>query len=245
MKVIINLLVTFLLMVSCNTQQDDKKELTIAVASSAQMAMHEIALAFEKKYKTKVKVITGSSGRLVTQIVNGAPFDIFISANKAYANYLFDKKRSLDKPIIIGSGALIVWSLDSNSSLKDLETGLDKIAVASPKHAPYGQQAIQFLKEKKLYEKLSSRLVYAENISQVNEYVSMQMVKYGFTSSLTLLNNSFDFKGRVFPLDTNQSIAQVVVALKNTKNDALKQLFISFIISKEGHNILIKNGYTF
>lgn len=234
---------TFLLF-SCNNSHSDDNVLILAVASSAQLAMHDIARSFEKEYNCKVSIINGASGRLVTQIINGAPFDLFVSANEQYANYLFHQKKTDAKPVIIGYGALVIFSNSPIKALSELEIGQSKIAIASPKHAPYGQQAVQFLQDKGLYVKLKPRLIFAENIAQVNEYIQLQTVQFGITSKISLPQKVIATNSSYYELDKKYALAQSVVAIKNKKSKKIKQAFISFLQSNKGQKILIKNGYS-
>src|SRR5436853_6674628 len=158
-------------------RQTAAQELTVAAASDLQFAMQEISARFEKQQGKTVKVVYGSSGNFFQQIQNGAPFDLFFSANLDYA-------KKLDSAGLIVPGSYyeyargkIVLLVSANSKL-DLNQGLkillnpavNKIAIADPSHAPYGQAAVAALKSESIYERVSSKLVTGENISQAASF---------------------------------------------------------------------------
>ena len=153
-------------------------EIRIAAAADLTYAIRDIAARFEKETGHKVDVIIGSSGNFYMQIHNGAPFDLFFSADIQYPQKLesagLAEKGSL---YLYAIGRIVLW-VPNNSKL-DISKGLSalldpsvhKIAIANPAHAPYGQAAVAALKSEKLYDKLSDKLVLGENISQAAQFV--------------------------------------------------------------------------
>ena len=131
-------------------------KLTIATAASAQFALKKLAINFSKKHNIKVDVILGSSGKLTTQIINGAPYDLFFSADMYYPKMLFNKGKTEKKPITYAYGAPVIWTMrkdiamDSLVQLKD--PSIKHLAIANPRNAPYGRKAIRYLKQKNVYE---------------------------------------------------------------------------------------------
>src|SRR5262249_40875647 len=153
-------------------------EIRVAAASDLQFALQDLATRFEKESGKKLTLIFGSSGNFFAQIQNGAPFDIFFSANLAYPKKL--EAAGLIEPgtyYEYATGKLVLWvpsrsQLDINSGLRSLTNpAVRKIAIANPQHAPYGQAAIAALRKENLYDKVSDKLVLGENISQTASFV--------------------------------------------------------------------------
>ena len=152
------------------------EELTVAVAANARYPFEGIKAVFEKQNGVTVKSVIGSSGKFVTQIENGAPFDVFLSADMEYPEALAKSGFTADIPKIYAYGTLILWTLADIDLSKGIavltENSVHKIAIASPDTAPYGRQAVNALKHYGLYEKVAEKLVYGESVTQVNQFIS-------------------------------------------------------------------------
>ena len=159
--------------------------MTIACAANMQFAMDSIAGLFEEEYDISCEVTYGSSGMLTTQIENGAPYDLFISANASYPEKLFELKEG-EKPIKYANGRLLfVYPKDRqflNVETALMDKSLIQIGVADDRTAPYGIAAMTFLKKLPDFNKLQSKLVIGESIGQVNQYLSTNAVDAAFTS---------------------------------------------------------------
>src|SRR5438552_8276965 len=155
------------------------QQITVAAAADLSAALSGIAAAYTKKTGQNVKLSFGASGNLTTQIENGAPFDIFFSADESYPAQLIEK-RMADKDSLYryAVGRLVLWvpndlpidveKLGINALLNPL---IKKIAIANPQHAPYGRAAEAALKKLGVYDQIASRLVLGENISQAAQFV--------------------------------------------------------------------------
>ena len=162
------------------------KDLTVAAAANLQVLMDELVTTFEKESGASVDVVIGSSGGLTAQIENGAPFDVFMSADMSYPQALFKKGLAAEEPKVYVYGLLVFWtskSLDLSRPLGDVlgDPLLKKIAVANPKTAPYGRQAVNVLKSLDIYLRVRPKLVYGENISQANQFILSGAADGGFT----------------------------------------------------------------
>ncbi len=151
-------------------------EITVAAAANVTYAMGELVKEFNKTNpETKVQVTLSSSGKLVSQIENGAPFDIFMSADMKFPQALFDKKLTSTAPVIYAQGALAMLSskeLDYSKGINVLnDSSITKIAIANPKTAPYGAAAVEAIKNAKIVG-AESKFVYAESISQAVTYAT-------------------------------------------------------------------------
>lgn len=246
MKTSLLLLLLALTASACSNSQED--QLTIAASANMQFAMVELEKAFELETATDIEVILGSSGKLTAQIIAGAPYDLFLSADMKYPEKLFDEGLSENEPIVYAYGKLVVWSsLDSaltNTQENNLRTM--KMAIANPKTAPYGQAAAQYLKSTGDWDKLSNRLVFGESISQVNQFMVSKAVKIGFTAKSSMYSEAFRNNGTwtEIPDIMYEPLAQAMVQLKvrpNLKNQA--KAFYNFILSATGQEILNNFGY--
>src|SRR5947207_15702313 len=153
-------------------------ELNIAAASDLSFVMKELAASYEKQSGTVVKVTLGSSGNFFTQIQNGAPFDLFVAADIEYPKKL--EAGGLGEPGTLyqyATGRIVLWvpaesKLDVNKGLALLtDASVRKIAIANPKHAPYGRAAVAAMTKQGIYEKVTDKLVFGENISQTAQFV--------------------------------------------------------------------------
>lgn len=232
----------------CKKTYNDTPILTIATAASAQFALREIAANFEKENKVKIEIILGSSGKLTTQILNGAPYDIFFSANMHYPNVLFKKEKTVSKPIIYGYGIPVLWSMKDNIIFDSTfiflaNSKVERFAIANPKNAPYGEMAIQYLKDKKVYSHIADKLVYGESISQVNEYILNQAADCGISAKSIVLSPKLKGKGTYKELNRRYWIEQGTVIINNDNVPELKQKFLKYIHSNKGTSLLKKYGY--
>ena len=146
--------------------------LRIAVAANAQFAIDSIAYQFTRETNTSIDIIVGSSGKLTAQIMEGAPYDVFISADLKYPQSLFEQGLLLEQPVVYARGKLILWSNDPNLSLEleNLDTNtINHLAIANPKLAPYGMAAMEALQYYQLEDALQAKLVFGESIAQTNQ----------------------------------------------------------------------------
>ncbi|MFN8348148.1 MAG: molybdate ABC transporter substrate-binding protein [Spirosomataceae bacterium] len=223
----------------------------VAVAANAQFAMEELKAVFEKQTGITVETVINSSGKITTQIQQGAPFDVFLSADMHYPEVLFKEGFTTEAPKIYGYGSLVVWGLGNVKVTKDLsfltQPSVRKIAVANPKLAPYGTAAQEALTYYHLSDKTRSKWVLGESISQVNQYILSQAVEVGFTSKSVVLDPSLKGKGNWAEVDskTYTPIAQGVVLLKkkNTAPSRQAQSFYDFLFSKRAQAIFRAFGY--
>jgi len=237
----------FLVLASCSAKKEVNK-ITVAAAASTQFAINEIARDFEKENDVKIEVITGSSGKLTTQILNGAPYDIFFSADMMYPQVLFEKNKCLSAPKIYGLGIPVLWSLDKELIFDEkgkflLNENIKKIAIGNPKNAPYGRMAVKFYKDYGIYDSISLKLVYGESISLVNEYILNKTATIGVSALSVILSPQVSDKGVYMVLGEQYRIKQGVVELNNNETSAIKTKFLAYVFSEKGKKIFKKYGY--
>lgn len=225
--------------------------LRIAVAANAQGVIQKLQADFKKQTGIGIEVIVGASGKLTAQIMNGAPYDIFLSADTEFPEKLYQEGFAIQKPKIYALGSLIVCGhvegdfKNWQKLLVDAQTV--KIAIANPKIAPYGKAAEQALKFYKLTDRVSSKLVFGESISQVNTYLQTAVVRIGFTTEAFLYEQKSKKQVKWARVDQKsyEQIAQSAVLLSYAKKGKLADAtrFYNYLYSAAARKIIAANGY--
>jgi molybdate transport system substrate-binding protein len=228
------------------------QEITVAAAADLQFAMQDVGARFQKETGKTVKLIYGSSGNFFQQIQNGAPFDMFFSANLDYPKKL--EASGLTEPgsfYPYARGKIVIWvstesKLDLNSGLKILlDPSVKKIAVANPQHAPYGQAAVAAMQNENIYEKVKDKFVLGENISQTASFVVSGSADVGIVALALALSPNMKDKGRYaeVPGDEYPPIEQACVILAASKNKEAARQFLSFVKTSAIANVLRSYGF--
>ena len=227
-------------------------QIRVAVAANVSYAIKDLVEAFNKKYPdTQVQVILGSSGKLTAQIKHGAPFGLFMSANMLYPDRLYKDKRAITKPVVYAQGALAILSKKRRDYCAQIhlleDKDIDKIAIGNSKTAPYGEAAKEALENAGIYDKIKSKLVFGESISQTVSYV-MTSADIGIISKSTLYAPQMsEYKEAIHWSEVDERlytpIKQGMVLLKHAKGNAEAKAFYDFILSSEAKEILQKYGY--
>ncbi len=227
-------------------------KITVAVAANMQYAIQALKAEFQKTDKTEIDVVLGASGKLTQQIMQSAPFDIFISADTSFPQKLSDNNFTAEPPKVYAQGLLVVWSAKPNVQPKAdlkllLNDDIKSIAIANSKTAPYGAAAEFILKKYNLYDKVSSKLVTGESITQTSQFIATQAADIGFTAKSIVISDEMKDKGKWVELNRNDypPIKQAAVLLKygqqNHAGEAKK--FYNFLYSKQAKEIYKKFGY--
>ncbi|MDX1830373.1 MAG: molybdate ABC transporter substrate-binding protein [Lutibacter sp.] len=238
----------FILATSCKTKE--QKIVTIATAANMQFAMDELVAKFYEETGIKCQTIISSSGKLTAQIKEGAPYDIFVSANMKYPNNLFQSGFTTSPPKIYAFGKLVLWTI--KDTLQPSLTLLNKkyiehIATANPKTAPYGIASIETLKNAHLYNEIESKLVYGQSIAQTNQFITSKVADIGFTSKSVVLSPKMKGNGKWIEIDSTlySPIKQGVVIIKNKKYKLKRATkFYNFLFSSKAKEILNNFGYS-
>ncbi len=228
------------------------KTINIAVAANVSYAMPTLQKEFAKQHPNiKTRIILGSSGKLTAQISNGAPYDIFLSANMKYPNALYKNKIAISKPIIYAHGTLAILSPNQRSfkhGIKLLQSKLVKrIAIANPKTAPYGQATFEALKKVNIIDDIKNKIIYGESISQTVSY-TMLVADVGIVAKSSLYSPKLiNIHENVHWVEVDKTlyspIKQGMVILKNAKDNSEVKAFYDFMLSQKGKNILKEFGY--
>ena len=239
----------FIILILCSCFGCNKTKhqgLIIATAANCEFAIKKIARAFEKETHISCDVVIGSSGKLSAQIHQGAPYDVFISADMNYPEYLFKQQLATSPPEIYAYGQLVLWTISKyDHPIEALQRGkYPKVAIPNPKTAPYGKATIETLTTLGILDTLKPTLVYAESISQANHFIGTKSVDAAFTAYATIKHNNAPSHGQwtLIPTEYHNPIAQGLVVLKGSKEKQAQQ-FKSFILSKKGQLILKEFGY--
>lgn len=222
----------------------------VAAAADLRFAMDEIVKEFKKTNSAaNVEVIYGSSGNAFTQISNGAPFDLYFSADIIYPQKLKDAGLTLSDPKLYAIGRIVLWSasLDVSRGLSVLVGNPKiKIATANPEHAPYGQRSVEALKFYRLYEKVEKQLIYGENISQAAQFCLSGNAEAGLIALSLVLSPSMSNQGKYFLIDekAHRPLEQAYVILNQAKQNKVAFSFAEFISSPAARLIFEKYGFT-
>ncbi len=226
--------------------------INIAVAANVSYAINELKTEFAKTNPhTKVLVTLGSSGKLTVQIKNGAPYGLFMSANMKYPQALYRDGIAITEPIVYAQGGLAYLSVKSQDFSKGIalvtSDKISKIAIANPKTAPYGKAAVEAMKKANVYERVKTKFVYAESISQTVAY-TVTATDLGFIAKSSLYSSKMSaYKENVHwaPVDPTlyTPIKQGIVLLKNSEANKAYKDFYDFILGSKAKEIFKKYGY--
>ncbi len=228
------------------------QSINVAVAANVSYAVVDIKKEFVKIYPDiNVKIILGSSGRLTAQIKNGAPFDIFMSANMKYPRLLYKDGFTLSEVKVYAEGALAYLSNKKQDFSKGLTLLLDKnikkIAIANPKTAPYGNASFEALRNANLLKKVQAKFVYGESISQTLSF-TIVATDIGFVAKSLLYSQKMKhYKEGKYWAEVDSSlytpIQQGIVIIKQTKINTAAKKFYEFVLSQKAKKIFSSYGY--
>jgi molybdate transport system substrate-binding protein len=233
------------------------EEVLVAAASDLSFPIKELVAGFEKGTGHKVKLTLGSSGTFQAQIVNGAPFDVFMSADVDYIHQL-DAQKLIEpgSSYTYATGRIVVWV--PNASPIDLQKlgmaaltqpGVKKIAIANPEHAPYGRAAIAAMQHYRVYDDAKPRLVMGENIAQAAQFVSSGAADVGVIALSLALSDPMKSSGRYWlvPLDAYPRMEQALAILSQARKAghlAAAKAFRDWIASSASTAVLQKYGFS-
>ncbi|WP_025764662.1 molybdate ABC transporter substrate-binding protein [Dyadobacter tibetensis] len=237
------------LLIGCTKPSE---ELMIATAANVQFVMEDIKKEFERQTGHKVQIVVGSSGKLTAQIREGAPFDVFVSADEKYPLEIYKQGGSDREPKVYAQGRLVIWSKNLNMEQMDWEIlkedRIRKIALPNPQTAPYGRATVDVLKKLGLHQAVESKLVYGESIAQTAQYISSGSVDLGFNALSIVLSNELKGQGSYMEVDSSlyAPILQSAILLRHSANSPKKagsEAFYTFLYSTKAKEIFKKYGY--
>lgn len=225
---------------------------TIAVAANMKDAFAEIAAEFKSTGKPEMRVVYGSSGNFAAQIMNGAPFSLFIAADEQFPLELFKNGKTVDDGSVYAIGKLVIitktssgiYLSDSKSDIAKAISKANKVAIAKPEIAPYGRAAVQYLKAEGLWDLAKDKLVYADNIGSATTYVASGAADLGFTAFSLAKSPELLRQTSYVAVDTKmyEPIKQRMVLIKGAPQEA--QDLYRFMQGPKAKAILQKYGYS-
>ena len=251
MRIVSRFLIFLFVLLTCQAARS--QEVRVAAAADLKFALDELGAQYERHSGKKIAAIYGSSGNFFAQIQNGAPFDLFLSADIEYP-------RKLEAAGLAEAGTLyeyavgriVIWMpSDARADLAKLgwkallEPSVERIAIANPEHAPYGRAAVAALRKAGVYEQVRTRLVYGENIAQAAQFVASGSAQAGIIAlSLAVSLPMRDGKRWEIPAEMYPPIEQGAVILKSATNKDGARALLAFLKSATGREILKTYGFT-
>ena len=223
-------------------------ELRVASAANFYPTLKKIKHNYEAITDNKIIIIRGSTGKLYAQIMQGAPYDIFFSADARRVDTLLKKRKGLEgdnskTSFVYARGKLALWRADADSSQalreKLISGDFNKLAIANPRTAPYGKASVEVLKELELYEEVKHKLVYGENISQTMQFVQSGAADIGLVARSYVINDMY------WEIDSylHKAIEQKVILLKQSNQIETASEFLEYIQSPAIKKLIRADGY--
>jgi molybdate transport system substrate-binding protein len=223
---------------------------TIAAAADLKFAMDEIVASFKTSHPgDEVIAIYGSSGKLHTQILEGAPYDLFFSADIAFPRMLVKKGLAASEVMPYAIGRIVLWSTSRDARQMTLaslaDPGIRHIAIANPAHAPYGKRAEEALRALNLWDQVEPRLVLGENVTQAAQFVQSGNAEVGIISLSLALNRELASKGGywLIPDNLHEPLEQGYVVTKHGESNALAGAFAKYVSSAPARAVMTKYGF--
>jgi molybdate transport system substrate-binding protein len=226
------------------------EEIIIAAASDLQFAMDAVISEFSAvEADALVKVVYGSSGNFNAQITQGAPFDLYFSADISYPEALHAKGFAASTPVPYATGRLVLWSTAEDIRALDWTALADarfrRIAIANPRHAPYGERAEELLRTVGVLEQVRSRLVFGDNISQTAQFVQTGAADVGIVALSLVLAPALRDSGwyQLVPEELHAPLVQGYIVTRHAQDKPLAWRFASFMASPAAQAILAAYGF--
>lgn len=222
-------------------------EIRVAAAAHNQEILREIAQRFERKTGHRVGLIFGASGKFFAQILQGAPFDLYFSADQDYPKALFEKGLS-EVPVRYARGRLVLWVPDSSPLDFGMKLGvlrdprIRRVAIANPKVSPYGRVAMEIVEKTKLH---GLKFAMAENVSQASQFVESGDADIGFLPLSLAISPKLACRGKhwVIPASSHRPIDSSAVLLKHSNEKGTAREFLDYVVSPEVRETWRRYGY--
>lgn len=249
-RVVLHLVVLFACLLGSSAAAGAQR-LFIAAAADLEFCMDEIVGAFKAAHPdASIETVYGSSGNLSTQIAQGAPYDVFFSADIAFADRLVEVGKARAPVHRYAIGRIVLWSprIDVGPlTIDDLaDPRFGRIAIANPRHAPYGMRAVEALRARKVWDAVESKLVYGENIAQTAQFVQSGNADIGIIALSLALHPSLSSKGRYALIDDNlhEPLEQGFVITARGAAHPLAHAFVAYVDAPAARDIMRRHGFT-
>ena len=228
------------------------KEVLVAAAADLKFAMDSLVATFSAAHTgIAVKVVYGSSGNFFQQIGNGAPFDLFFSADVDYPKQLQARGLTASDIRMYGIGQLVLWSRSFDPNIDKMNAllapSVKKVAIANPAHAPYGRRAEEALRYFKVYDRIRDKLVFGENIAQTAQYAQSGAAEAAIIALSIALSPAMQRTGGNYwlvPAGAHQALEQGFVLLPHGKDNEGAGLFMNYFATSEARAILKSFGFS-
>ncbi|MFZ1502332.1 MAG: molybdate ABC transporter substrate-binding protein [Nitrospira sp.] len=246
-------LIAACLLVFCATSPVRAEDIAVAAASDLNFAIKELIGAFEKQTGHHVKLSLGSSGNFFAQLQQGAPFDLYFSADIGYPRKLEEAGLTVPGSLYrYAVGRVVLWApksspLDVSKGLTVLrEPTIKKIAIANPKHAPYGRAAVAAMEHAQVYADVKDRLVLGENISQAAQFIESGACDVGIIALSLALAPAMKSAGTYWqiPDEAHPPLEQGAVIVKQSKHQDTARQFLTFMQGPQGQEMMTRYGFT-
>ena len=236
-----------------NVSAAQAEEVAVAAASDLNFAIKELIAEYEKQSGHHVKLSLGSSGNFYAQLQQGAPFDLYFSADIGYPKKLEEAGLTVRGTLYrYALGRVVLWApktspLDVAKGLGVLrDPGIRKIAIANPKHAPYGRAAVAAMEHAQVYADVKDRLVLGENISQAAQFIESGACDVGIIALSLAMAPAMKSAGNYWeiPADNHAPLEQGAVIMKQSKNQEVARQFLEFMKGARGQEIMTRYGFT-
>ncbi|MDJ0955974.1 MAG: molybdate ABC transporter substrate-binding protein [Arenicellales bacterium] len=226
----------------------------VAAASSLVGVLEQIKQSFEQDSDQQVRISFGSSGNLTRQIIQGAPFEVFLSADESYIATLVDRGLTEGSGDVYATGRLVLFipndsPLRIDPTLKDLANAmkdgrLGRLAIANPEHAPYGRAAREVLQHHQIWQSIQSKLLFGENIAQAAQFTVSGDVEAGILSYSIALEPALSTQGRyvLLPQSWHEPLHHYMVLLNNAGE--VSRAFYAYLSQPTTRETLQKFGFS-
>ncbi|MGD9896287.1 MAG: molybdate ABC transporter substrate-binding protein [Candidatus Methylacidiphilaceae bacterium] len=245
-------LVSFLLF-ACSlllTATAYSEKITVAAAADLKFVMDEIVTGYLQDHPAdEVDLVYGSSGKFFTQIQQGAPYDLYFSADIAYPRKLAAAGLAAGEPKTYAFGRIVLWSPKTDVRRMTLSSLVDptitRVAIANPEHAPYGKRAEEALRASGVWEEVKPKLVYGENIVQAAQFVETGNAQIGILALSLALSPELSRKGGYWlvPEKLHEPLEQGYIITKRAEGNPIARRFADYVASKPARAVMTKYGF--
>ena len=226
------------------------ERLTIAAAADLKAALPDVVALYAKRFPAdEVELVFGSSGKFSTQIRSGAPFDLFFSADIDLPRGLVRDGLAAGEVVPYARGRIVLWSTRPELARTPLPAlaaaPFARLAIANPKHAPYGQRAEEALRQAGVYDALAKRLVYGENIAQTAQFALSGNAELGIVALSLALTPELKARGHYALIDASlhRPLLQGFVITRRAAQSAAARRFAEFFASDDVQALLARHGF--
>ena len=247
------LLLCVMLVLLCRPAIALVDDIAVAAASDLQFAIKELIVEYEKQTGHHVKLSLGSSGNFYAQLQQGAPFDLYFSADIGYPKKLEEAGLTVPGSLYrYAVGRVVLWApkqspVEVSKGLTVLrDAAVRKIAIANPKHAPYGRAAVAAMEQSQVYAEVKDRLVLGENISQAAQFIESGACDVGIIALSLAMAPVMKSAGSywLIPAEAHPPLEQGAVIMKQSKQQDAARHFLQFMQSPQGQEVMTRYGFT-